>query len=209
MQPRFQDEGQNVWSFASEILVRCPKCGERASVRQRASEGSTRSRLACAACGLSQATPMSTSPWRCRRCGHWFDSAVWSAFGKGTRTVDPCPVCHEYREASEVRWRDMGKPVDPFFGLPLFLQAPCCGNVLWAWNLEHLDLLTTIVGAALRERDRASTVTSNDTLLGKLPRWVKAAKNREAVLACAGRLRDSMTKAKSARRMRRTPHVKG
>lgn len=204
MQPRFQDAGQNVWSFASEILVRCPKCGGRACVTQPELEGRTRSRLACSTCGFSQATPMSTSPWRCRRCGHWFNSTVWSAFGKGARTVNPCPICHEYRE-SESRWRDVRSPVDPFFGLPLFLQAPCCGEVLWAWNLEHLDLLAAVVGAALRERDRVSTAKSNDTLLGKLPRWVKAAKNREAVLACAGRMRDTTTKAKTSRRKARNP----
>ena len=104
------------------------------------------------------------------------------------RTVNPCPKCHEYRD-STIRWRDLGKPVDPFFGLPLYVQAPCCGNVLWAWNLQHLDLLAAVVGARLRERARGLSFRSNDTLLAKLPRWVKAAKNREPVLECVAKLR--------------------
>ncbi|MEW9532434.1 hypothetical protein AB0B72_28180, partial [Microbispora sp. NPDC049125] len=41
---------------------------------------------------------------------------------------------------------------DPFFGLHLWLQTPCCGNVLWAYNIRHLDLLEGYIGADLRER---------------------------------------------------------
>jgi hypothetical protein len=87
----------------------------------------------------------------------------------------------------------VGKPVDPFFGLPLALQAPCCGNVLWAWNRKHLELMAAVVGSRLRERDRISSFKSNDTLLAKLPRWVKAAKNREPVLSCIEKLRAMAT----------------
>lgn len=87
----------------------------------------------------------------------------------------------------------MGVPEDPFFGLPLLLQAPCCDEVLWAFNLRHLDLLGALVGASLRERERAAQargeVVSNKTLLARLPRWMKAAKNRDAVVACVERLR--------------------
>lgn len=188
MPHRFQDTGQNVWSFAGDILVRCPSCGGRACVSQRDEGGRSHSRLTCSTCGLAQASPMSTSPWRCRHCGHWFNSTVWTSFGRGMRTVNPCPKCHEYRD-STIRWQDLGKPVDPFFGLALYVQAPCCGNVLWAWNLQHLDLLAAVVGARLRERARGLSFRSNDTLLAKLPRWVKAAKSREPVLECVAKLR--------------------
>ncbi len=75
------------------------------------------------------------------------------------------------------------------FGRPLLLQAPCYGNVLWAWNVRHLELVAAIVGAPLRERERGASNVFNGSLLTKLPRWMKAAKNREAVLACIEKLR--------------------
>jgi hypothetical protein len=41
---------------------------------------------------------------------------------------------------------------DPYFGLPLSLQTPCVGNILWAWNEAHRTFLENYVAAALRER---------------------------------------------------------
>ena len=88
----------------------------------------------------------------------------------------------------------MGTPEDPFFGLPLLLQAPCCDEVLWAFNSRHLEVLGALVGASVREREREARargeVVSNSTLLAKLPRWMKAAKNRDAVVRCIDKLRE-------------------
>lgn len=78
-------------------------------------------------------------------------------------------------------------PNDPYFGLPLWLQAPCCGNVLWAYNAEHLDLLERYVGARLRERGREPEMT----MLAKLPQWIKSANNRDQVLKTIRKLRAS------------------
>src|SRR4051812_9395800 len=61
---------------------------------------------------------------------------------------------------------------DWYFGLPLWLQTPCCGEVLWAHNSEHLDFLESFVEAELRE------VASHGTLASRLPGWMKSAKNR-------------------------------
>jgi hypothetical protein len=41
----------------------------------------------------------------------------------------------------------VGGPVDPFFRCPLWLQTDCRGQVLWAYNERHLDVLETYVGA--------------------------------------------------------------
>jgi hypothetical protein len=88
----------------------------------------------------------------------------------------------------------VGAPEDPYFGLPLVLKARCCDEVLWAYNFRHLDLLGRLVGASVRERERAAKargeVVTNATMLARLPRWMKAAKNRDAVLMCIERLRE-------------------
>jgi hypothetical protein len=71
-------------------------------------------------------------------------------------------------------------PVDPFFRVPLWLRAECCGgHTLWAFNRTHLDLLEAYVAAGLRER-RASPGCMS--MLARLPAWMKAAKHRDEVV---------------------------
>ncbi|BCJ48340.1 hypothetical protein GCM10010168_77340 [Actinoplanes ianthinogenes] len=88
-----------------------------------------------------------------------------------------------------------GAPVDPFFQLPLWLQADCCGRTLWAFNEAHLTLLHDYVAAHLRERARADPGL---TLVARLPRWVKAAKHRDEVLRTITRLRQSREPARTS-----------
>ncbi len=76
------------------------------------------------------------------------------------------------------------------FHLPLRLQTPCAGQVLWAYNQRHLIFLDAYVRAPLRERRRhPSTGWSNGGLASRLPRWLKAARHRDAVLAALASLR--------------------
>jgi hypothetical protein len=88
----------------------------------------------------------------------------------------------------------IGGPVDPFFRLPLWLQADVRGHVLWAYNVQHLDLLESYVAARLRER---RALPGSMSMLARLPTWLKAAKNRDEVLRVINRLRASL------------PHVTG
>ncbi len=82
--------------------------------------------------------------------------------------------------------------------LELWLQTPCCGETLWAYNKEHLDFLEQYVAATLRERThpdgttRSQTPARNSTLASRLPAWIKSAKNREAVLKGIGKLRQML-----------------
>ncbi len=85
-----------------------------------------------------------------------------------------------------------GVPVDPCFRLPLWLQADCCGKLLWAYNAEHLDLLESYVAARLRERRASPGVMS---VVARLPAWLKSAKNREGILRAVRRLRSSLPTA--------------
>lgn len=82
--------------------------------------------------------------------------------------------------------------VDDFFGFPLWLQAPCCGHVLWAYNLQHLQFLQDFVQAKIRERRIPGLVRSgrvNSTLASRFPRWIKDAGNREQILKAIERIR--------------------
>jgi hypothetical protein len=74
---------------------------------------------------------------------------------------------------------------DWYFHLPLWLQTPCCGHILWARNRAQLAFLEQYVGAHLREE----VPDSNQSLVSRLPRWLKSAKNRADVLRGIERLK--------------------
>jgi hypothetical protein len=79
---------------------------------------------------------------------------------------------------------------DDYFELPLWLQTPCCGEVLWAYNERHISFLEDFVGARLRERVRDGKYGwSNRSLASRLPAWIKSAKNRDEVMKGLSRLR--------------------
>jgi len=83
--------------------------------------------------GSTQARQSLFAPRRlvCSKCGHWCD---WSA----DRLDRPWHVV---------------PGEDDFFRLPLWLQTSCCGQTLWFYNREHLELVERYVTASLRERD--------------------------------------------------------
>ncbi len=81
-------------------------------------------------------------------------------------------------------------PTDSYFGFDLWLQTNCSGNSLWAFNLRHLELLESYVGAALRERKRDEYWGwSNSSLASRLPKWLKSAKNREVIFKAINELK--------------------
>jgi hypothetical protein len=74
--------------------------------------------------------------------------------------------------------------VDPWFEQPLWLQAPFRGEVLWAFNLRHLDELRAYVAAQHREHGTGTTRST----FARLPAWMTSAKNRAGVLAALDEL---------------------
>lgn len=80
-------------------------------------------------------------------------------------------------------------PRDPFLGLPLWLQAPCCGQVLWAYNADHLAMLESFIGATLRERARDGHGGSNRSIASRLPAWTTARNHRAEVLRVIAQLK--------------------
>jgi hypothetical protein len=82
-------------------------------------------------------------------------------------------------------------PVEPWFGRPLRLRAPFRGHVLWAYNLEHLDLLEGYLAAGLRIRGTTGDC-QEQTMMARLPAWLKSAGNRDDVVRTIRRLRASL-----------------
>lgn len=96
-----------------------------------------------------------------------------------------CPSCERVIKLT-IKWTRarFGSPVDAVVGLPLCLKAPCCGHTLWAYNAEHLTRLAAYVAAGLRERH----ANKHWSMFSRLPQWMTAGKNREAVLSSINRL---------------------
>lgn len=79
---------------------------------------------------------------------------------------------------------------DDYFRLPLWLATPCCGELLWAFNARHLGALEDFGLAELRERRRdPAHGWSNQSFASRLPKWLKAGKNRPDVERALARLR--------------------
>lgn len=82
----------------------------------------------------------------------------------------------------------IGEASDWYFGLPLWLQAPCRGHILWAYNPRHLHFLMDYVRAGLRQDTPGKGSRRNATLASRLPAWITCAKHRDEVLRGLGRL---------------------
>jgi hypothetical protein len=93
---------------------------------------------------------------------------------------------------------DTADPVDGYFCLPLWLQIPCCGHTLWAFNERHLELVERYVAADLRETSDMTRSHTNirphywTTLTASLPEWIIQAKHRDEVLRCIAKLRQTL-----------------
>ncbi|WP_190132352.1 hypothetical protein [Streptomyces mashuensis] len=82
--------------------------------------------------------------------------------------------------------------LDPYFHESLWLQRNTRHGRLWAYNPEHLDLLRRYVQATLREHDPWYEPWRKMGLFGRLPSWIKQAKNRDEVLRGLDRMRASL-----------------
>ncbi len=80
---------------------------------------------------------------------------------------------------------NVGQPVDPTFGFPLWLACNCCAETLWAYNEKHLEHIEAFVGATLRETFFGTDPPSgyaNGSLASRYPKWMVIASNRDAIL---------------------------
>jgi hypothetical protein len=164
MSKRFLDTGQDPYD-GTLFLVRCSRCGRCATVTPR---------------DLAQQGIWAPRRFACHHCGHardWPPPPLEDVF---LRDGEWC-----VRPRHRMPGITIGSPRDWYFDLPLWLQAPCCGQVLWAYHAWHLTYLEEYIGATLRER-RPEVYRS---LAARLPSWMKTAKHRDEVLQALARLR--------------------
>jgi len=76
----------------------------------------------------------------------------------------------------------------------LWFQTPCCGESLWAYNIEHIEYLERLVGAKLRTKSPEAPTCCYEfrSLDSRLPKWMLASKNRRDVIKGIEKLKGMM-----------------
>jgi hypothetical protein len=198
---RFQDNGLHLWRLSDRYLVQCPRCRGRAAVRCIEADGDQIGHIVCRQCGFEQRQELQAKIWygpvqanvrqRCRHCGRWLEKS-WKrrCLPRRQEVRLLCPGC-EHETLVPITWEPVRptEPIDYVFGFPLWLQTPCCGETLWAYNEEHLRFLKDYVTASIRERQP----NLNGSLASRLPQWIKRAHNRDEISRCIERLERALT----------------
>ena len=133
----------------------------------------------------------------CPRCGQCarhvrLDPTDRSACAPRRLACSSCGFTKEWRGKRLQVAKLGGAESDGYFGLALWLQASVCGQTLWAYNYRQLGAIERMVRATLRERRPGANGWSNQSLISRLPRWVKSARNRKVILQEIERLRGSV-----------------
>lgn len=188
---RARDPGVGVGQLAGRCWVRCPRCDRPAAVTPG---GVAPARLICAHCGLARSAGRigAAVPFRgtrCAGCGQTLPTSDRGArYGSWLVRHVRCRACGAERAYPVSRPApDLREGVDPYFGYPLILTIMVGGHQLWALNALHVDLLARYLEAGLRERTAQS---QGMTMMARLPRWMKAARARPAIVAALATLRE-------------------
>jgi hypothetical protein len=200
---RYIDTGASLRWYRKDTLCVCPTCQGPVLIRGEFADEkwyytATGARAQCLHCSFNKTWDSNNCEWkgpvigrarqRCAHCGQkWLKAEVWkkahNSWIKQTTTIE-CGFCHELTEL-QLEWQHTWvseEAIDPYFGLPLWLQIESCGNRLWAYNKEHLLTLKTYIAAAHRDRKGKWSMAT------RLPQWIKSAKNREALLKSIAKL---------------------
>lgn len=74
----------------------------------------------------------------------------------------------------------MNGPCDPFFEFDVWYRLETTYGLLWAYNLEHLEVIEGYIADRMRSRNGLSY--KNNSIASRLPQWVKEAKNRDYLI---------------------------
>jgi hypothetical protein len=115
----------------------------------------------------------------CPRCSKMATVTSTSGRRRARLVCEKCGLAKSKEVSSYV----VGQVADPYFVLPLWLQAPCSTHTVWAYNRSHLTFLKEYVESSDRRRPiRKPADPLNKLLASRLPRWMLLAKNRDQIL---------------------------
>lgn len=191
---RFKDENKWLGDFGHAIDVKCPKCGLKATVK-RTFESERyycdKRILECKNCHFSQKSDVvkyiaSVNTFCCNNEDKIkYESQVLNE--KPEKIKLKCPVCNQIKEftpkITEVAFgfnTDSNVARECWFKAEIWYQKEFGKAIFWAFNTGHINYLENYIKADLRERNNNGSY--NKTLVSRLPKFVKEAKNREKLL---------------------------
>jgi DNA-directed RNA polymerase subunit RPC12/RpoP len=174
----------------NEFLVVCPKCRKSATVTYNHRQG----QLDCSHCHHTEKSEDLVRydvllKRSCDTCGKLIEKKIPNNKEEVTEITIPCPHCgttRTYKPRNErhvLYYRSDGK-TDPAFNLSLWFQCDIRGHLFWAYNRAHLNEIEKYVAADLRERSRWTRMT----MVERMPKFVKEAKNRDLLLRAIAKL---------------------
>ncbi|MFK7049991.1 hypothetical protein FLACOL_00123 [Flavobacterium columnare] len=198
---RFEDENIRLVKFNDFIDVVCPNCNQKAAVKIKNELES------CPNCGKHNCE--SKRVFECKHCYYTLSrkKIVYEPYAKvycssctekyevkGVQTTKQvseikvkCPHCNHSEtvkaKLKEIEFEfkfDIEGVRDPFYNCSLWYQQEFKQNVFWALNNDHINYLERYIVADLRERN--SKWNGGQTLVARLPKFVKEAKNRDKLL---------------------------
>ena len=192
---RYSGEPKRLYDFMDNFSVHCPKCNRKAEVHVSQFLDYKNALLTCKSCHFSEKRArrtryILTGKAKCAYCLEWLNLQMDSK-NKIPKFINiRCTCCQKINKVNE-NWTEISLPyntegiLDPAFGLHLWYKDFVKGDVIWSYNMEHLQEIKAYVAAKLRER---STSRFKMTMVEKLPEFIKLAKNREEVLKALERM---------------------
>lgn len=192
---RFYDLPYHTFSFWSDMVVVCPKCGKAGIVhfdRER-----NIALFQCKSCYIKKETiPGGTHAFevtaQCTSTGKYFRISMPTNKIHGQKIRVKCPYCKESvignvsgtLNPPYVTFQNIQQAEDPYFHYPFYLQANYRGKIIWALNREHLQYLIDYLTADIRTvpPDFYKTYKTMRSQSDMLPTFMKTAKNRDGIV---------------------------
>lgn len=203
-QNRYNGQPLRLYDLMNAFAVHCPNCDDKAEVSVPNNFDFVNATLKCTSCHYSEKAIELTrhkpsGKAKCHHCLEFLDLTSIDGFKSIPAYVNlKCHACQTINKVSEhwqsyiAKYNDTGI-IDPAFGLPLWYQGFVKGNIIWAFNLEHLKEIENYVRATLRER---TTDKFKMTMVEKLPDFIKTAKNRDEVIRALQKMEKTTLKTK-------------
>ena len=203
MVKRFYDKPDDTFSYRTDMLVVCPKCGRTGMVHFDEKEHTAF--FQCDSCYTKKETASNGDIdfeviSQCTSTGRYFRTSVPQNKIHGQKVWVKCPYCKESvignvsdkKAYKPVFFEDTYLATDPYFHLPLYFQASFRGKLIWAWNREHLQYLIDYLSADIRtvQHDFYETYKTMRSQSDMLPAFMKTAKNRKGIVRLLVKLQE-------------------
>lgn len=201
MNKRFHDVPIHTFSFWSNIMVICPKCGHLGIVSFDKEKNIVY--FHCQTCYLYEekktcGEDIYEVTGQCTSTGRYFKMSMLKQDIHGQKKKVRCPYCDEYvigdvqlnNNNHIIVYKDIRNASDPYFNYPLYLQTSFRGKTIWALNQEHLQYLIDYLSANLRtvQSDYHEVYKTMRTQSDLLPSFMKLSKNREGIVKALKKL---------------------